>query len=154
MTFNSPRRWLALAMLAAPLAWAGLGEAESSIEGERAHMHAQRSVARSAQYAVHELKMADGSRVRQYVAGNGLVFAVSWTTLYKPDLATLLGSSFPSYSNAAHQAVVQGGMQRQFRHEAADLVVQASGRMNVYRGFAYRPSLTPKGVNLQSVGLG
>ena len=154
MTFSSPRRWLVLALLAAPVAWAGLGEAEGSIEGERAHMHAEHAVNRAAQYVVHELKTADGSRVRQYVSGNGRVFAVSWTTLYKPDLSSLLGSSFPAYSDAAQTAAQRGGIQRQFRHEGTDLVVQSSGHLNVYRGYAYRPSLLPRGLSVQALGQG
>lgn len=154
MTFSSPRRWLLLALLATPLAWAGLGEAEHSIEAERAHLHAQRTVVRSAQYTVHELKMQDGSRVRQYVSGRGRVFAVSWAAFFKPDLASLLGSSFPSYSDAAHAAAQRGGIQRQFHHEGADLMVYSSGHMNVFRGFAFRPSLAPSGITPQTMGLG
>ncbi len=156
MTFNSftsPRRWLGLALLAAPLAWAGLGEAQGSIESERAQWHAQRSVAHAAQYSVHELKMADGSRVLQYVAGNGRVFAVRWNTLYKPDLSSLLGASFTSYSTAAREAASQGGIQRHFRHQSADLVVQSGGHLHVFAGYAYRPSLLPQGLSLQAMGL-
>jgi hypothetical protein len=153
MTFSSPRRWLGLVVLAAPLAWAGLGEAQGSIEGERAQLHAQRSVARAAQFTVHELKMADGSRVIQYVAGHGRVFAVRWNTLYKPDLAALLGSSFSSYNASAREAARHGGIQRQFRHEGDDLVVQSGGHLHVFAGYAYRPSLLPQGLSLQAIGL-
>lgn len=154
MTFNSPRHLLLLLGLVAPLAWAGLGEAEGGIEVERAHMHAQHAVQRAALYSVHELKMQDGSRVRQYVSGSGRVFAVSWSTFFKPDMATLLGTSFPSYSNAEHVALQRRGIQRQFHHEGPDLVVQSTGHMNVYHGFAYRPSLVPAGLPLQTLGLG
>jgi hypothetical protein len=45
-------------------------------------------------------------------------------------------------------------VQRQFQHQGSDLVMQSTGRMNIYSGFAYRPSLLPQGLNPQSIGLG
>lgn len=154
---SSRRQWLcALALMVTPAvsAWAGLGENTSSIDTDRVRMSARHSVARAPQYAVHELTMADGSRVQQYVAGNGRVFAVRWDTLYKPDLSAMLGSSFPDYNNAAHEAAKRGGIQRHFRHEGADLVVQSSGHLHVFSGYAYKRSLLPQGLSLQSIGLG
>lgn len=156
MTFNShPWLW-ALALMATPVAsaWAGLGEGQSSIDTDRVRMSARHSVARVQQYAVHELKTADGSRVQQFVAGDGRVFAVRWTTLYKPDLSTLLGTSFTDYQGAAHQAAQRGGIQRQFHHEGNDLVVQSSGHLQVFSGYAYRRSMLPQGLNPKLIGLG
>jgi hypothetical protein len=135
-------------------AWAGLGENEGAIVGDRMRMRAFHSVARSPQYAVHELKMANGSVVRQYVAGNGRIFEVSWRTLFKPDLSNMLGTSFTSYSVAASEAVQKGGIRRQFHHRGSDLVVQSSGHLNVFTGYAIQPSLVPQGVNLQTLDLG
>ncbi len=154
MTSNSRKRLLWLSLLCAPLAWAGLGENEGTITGDRMRMRAFHSVARTAQFTVHELKGTDGSRVTQYVAGNGRIFALSWHTLYKPDLSSLLGSSFSTYSTAAQAAAQRGGMQRQFLHQGSDLVMQSTGHMGVYSGFAYRPSLLPPGLDLQTLGLG
>jgi hypothetical protein len=155
MTSSSLRRWLALSLLGASPAFAALGEHQSSISVDAEHMHARHALERAtSQYAVHELKMADGSRVRQYVAGDGRIFAVSWHTLYKPNLSTMLGTSFPAYTEAAHEASQRGGIQRQFRHAKGDLVIQASAHMQVYSGFAYKPSLLPLGLNPQSLGLG
>jgi hypothetical protein len=154
MTSSKRGCLLLLAFAAALPAWAGLGQAESSIETDRGRMHARHAVRRAAQFAVHDLQMADGSHLRQYVAGNGLVFAVSWNSLHKPDLSGLLGNAFTSYTGAAQQAARRGGIQRQFRHESQDLVVQASGHLNVFSGYAYRPSLLPRGLNPQSLGLG
>lgn len=154
MTFSSRNGLLALAFFSAPQAWAALGANEGSITGERMHMRALHSVARATAYTLHELKGADGSRVTQYVAGNGQIFAISWHTLYKPDLASLLGSAFATYAKAAQDAAQRGGMQRQFLHQGSDLVMQSTGHMNVYAGFAYRPSLLPPGLNPQTLGLG
>ena len=156
MTFSSRARPWALLLFAVPMAqaWAGLGEAEASIETDRVRMSARHSVERAQQYSVHELKTADGSRVQQYVAGNGKIFAVRWDTLYKPDMSAMLGGSFPDYATAAQVAAKRGGIQRQFRHEGSDLVVQSSGHLHVFSGYAYRRTMLPNGVSAQSLGLG
>jgi hypothetical protein len=145
---------LLLALTAALPAWAGLGESQSSIETDRMRISARHAVTRAPQYTVHDLGMADGSHVQQYVGGNGQVFAVRWNTLHKPDLSGLLGNAFNRYSGAVQQAARRGGIQRQFRHESLDLVVQTSGHLHVYSGYAYRPSLLPPGLSLQTLGLG
>jgi hypothetical protein len=157
MTSSSLRRVLVLALgaaLATPLAWAGLGESEGSIDTARVRMHARHAIEHKAQYTVHELKTADGSRVQQYVANNGLVFAVRWNTQYKPDLSALMGASFPAYAGAAQEAAQRGGIQRHFRHDGSDLVVQSAGHLHVFSGYAYRRSLMPRGLDLRSLGLG
>jgi predicted heme/steroid binding protein len=156
MTSSSFKLLWVLAFLVTPVAsaWGGLGESEGSISGDRMRMRAFHSVVRAPQYSVHELKMTNGSRIRQYVAANGRIFAVSWHTLFKPDLSSMLGSSFPSYSAAVSEAAHLGGIRRQFRHQGSDLVVQSSGHLNVYNGYAIRPSLVPQGLNLQTVDLG
>jgi hypothetical protein len=154
MTSSKRTGCLLWALLAALPAWAGLGEPQSSIATDRARISARHAVARAPQYTVHDLTMADGSRVQQYVAGNGLVFAVRWNTLHKPDLAGLLGNAFASYADAAQLAARRGGIQRQFRHEGGDLVVQANGHLHVFSGYAYRPSLLPQGLTPQTLGWG
>lgn len=133
--------------------FAGLGESENSIHGDQIRMHAHRSDISAAQYSVSVLRGTDGSVVKQYVSANGTVFAVSWHTQYKPDLSSLLGSSFSTYSVAAAQAARRPGIQRHFRHESLDLVVQATAHLNVFSGFAYRQSMLPSGINLQSLAL-
>ena len=46
---------------------------------------------RNPQLQAHEIAMVDGSSIREYVAPNGVVFAVAWSTRFKPDLMSLLG---------------------------------------------------------------
>ena len=153
MTSNK-RAWLWTLALATQSVWAGLGQPQSSIETDRVRISARHALVRTPQYAVHDLGLADGSHVQQYVAGNGQVFAVRWNTLHKPDLSGLLGNAFASYAVAVQRAAQRGGIQRQFRHEEPDLVVQTQGHLHVYSGYAYRPSLLPPGASPQSLGLG
>jgi hypothetical protein len=143
-----------LALLVTPLSWAGLGENEKSIDTARVRMNARHALAHKPQYSLHELKTTDGSRVQQFVASNGLVFAVRWNTQYKPDLSALLGGSFPVYAGAAKQAAQRGGIQRHFRHDGSDLVLQSAGHLHVFSGYAYRRSLMPRGLDPLSLGLG
>jgi hypothetical protein len=133
-------------------AWAALGETQASVEREGTQLGARRSVAAMARYTVQELQMPDGSRVVQYLAGNGLVFALRWNTRSKPDLSVLLGSAFPGYASAAQAAARHGGIQRRFRHDDSDVVVQSSGHLQAYVGYAYRRSLLPPGVSVASLG--
>ena len=161
MTFSSRVRASAAVVLLvmATSIWAkdSLGEIHSSVAGGNAtsvsapvgvrHLMSQRVA-----YSVDEVQMADGSRVHKYLADNGKIFAVSWNTLYKPDLSLLLGTYFSSYADAAKRAAEKGGIQRQFHHDANDLVVQSNGHLHVFSGYAYLRSQFPAGVNPQTLG--
>ena len=140
-------------MLGSTHSFAGLGQDVDSIKVERKRMAARHQVKAAAQYSLHELQSADGSRVRQYVSASGMVFAVSWHTLYKPDLSTLLGPSYPGYASAARLAAQRAGIQRQFRHADLDLVLQSSAHLHVFSGFAFRRSMLPRGLDPHQIGL-
>lgn len=145
---------VALVLLVGPVpSFAGLGQDLDSIQVERKRMAAQHRVQAGAQYSLHELLGADGSRVRQYVSSNGMVFAVSWRTQYKPDLSVLLGASYPGYAAAARIAAQRTGVQRHFQHDDLDLVLQSSAHLHLFSGFAFRRSMLPRGVSPQQMGL-
>lgn len=129
-------------------AWAALGQDERSILHERQHSSAHYSRVARASYSMHDLRSADGSRIRQFVGNQGKVFAVTWSALYKPDLSVLLGDGYSSYSEAAHAAARTSGIQHNFRHQANDLIVQSMGHLHVFTGYAYRPSMVPPGFDL------
>jgi hypothetical protein len=152
-----------LLIIAAPALWAkdGLGEIHSSAAAGNASPAVntnasapgmRRMLAQRSSYSVDEVQMADGSRVRKYLADSGQIFAVTWNTLYKPDLSLLLGTYFSSYAGAARQAAQKGGIQRQFHHETPDLVVQSSGHLHVFSGYAYLRSAFPAGVTARTLG--
>jgi len=148
-------RMIAAMLLLPPVGatYAGLGEAESSIHADQIRMGARHSVSVTPQYLVHDLHASDGTLVRQYVTANGLVFAVTWKSLSKPDFAGFLGLSYPLYAASAQVAARRPGVQRHFRHDGLDLVVQSTAHLNVYSGFAFRRSMLPKGLSLDYVGL-
>jgi hypothetical protein len=134
-------------------AWAGLGDFESSVFADKARMQASHSVAAMPRYSVHDLQNMDGARIRQYVGNDGRVFAVAWNTLYKPDLSRLLGSSYPKFAQSARESTRKAGLQRRFRHEGLDVVVQSSAHLNIFSGYAYRQSMLPADFSPSAIGL-
>ena len=148
-------RMIAAALLLLPpvLSFAGLGEGANSAGLERMGLHARPLVSASPLYSLQEHQGADGSRLRQYVAANGTVFAVSWNTLYKPDLSAMLGTSYPAYAVMARAAARQPGIHRRLRHEDLDLVLQSSAHLHVFSGFAFRRSMFPRGLSPRQMGL-
>ena len=142
-----------LSMLAALPAMAALGETDAGIGHDTERLAAVHQVRPQGNYVVHELQQADGSRIHQYVTSDHRVFAVAWHAQHKPDLSVLLGSSYASSVRGVQAVASQPGVQRHFQHLALDLVVQNSGYLNVFKGYAYRPSLVPPGFSLSANGL-
>ena len=134
-------------------AWAGLGDAEGSVNRDKVRMSARHTVTSVSQYSVHDLVTPEGGRFREYVSASGVVFAVAWHALYKPDLSTILGSSYPAYVQSAKVAAQQGGIKRQFRLTALDLVVHSASHLNVFSGYAYRNSMLPQSFNLPDLSV-
>jgi hypothetical protein len=87
--------------------------------------------------------------VREYVNDNGLVFAVSWSGPFLPDLRNLLGQHFQTFtsesarrSKAGHSRVV---VQQQ------DVTIESMGHMRAYSGRAWVNSLLPPGFNTDDI---
>lgn len=99
----------------------------------------------SAGVQVYERATGDGGVIREYVSADGIVFAVSWNTRFKPRLSELLGRYHEGYAAAASEALKRPGIQRQSVLRAQDLVVNSTSHLNVFSGRAYVPSLVPAG---------
>ena len=95
--------------------------------------------------------------VREFVNGDGVVFAVAWRGPGRPDLRQLLGSAFDTFqakvtapdSNttvASDGAVVHHGrLRRALVVEQRDLFVHSAGHPGAFFGFATLPQQTPPG---------
>jgi hypothetical protein len=95
-----------------------------------------------------------GTLVRAYETTDGQVFAVSWRGPVQPDLSTLLGTYFSTFKKAADEArrVSQVGRRGSPVQMAQDgLVVNASGRMPHFFGYAYVTALVPFGLNIKEI---
>jgi hypothetical protein len=143
---------LALAAVAAVPALAALGGNVASVDSDRAHLKAQlKSVSPGAGFSVHEMQLPSGTLVREYVAADGTVFAVTWHGPTKPDLSATLGTYFQQYVDAAKSSPHGAAARRHFQVRQPDLVVQSNGRMRAYSGRAYVPSLLPPNVSLDEI---
>jgi len=131
---------LSILLMAAP-AWAALGEHVDSVARDAQHLRGEvRQRAREG-YEVHEITAAGGTRVREYAAPSGLVFAVAWDGPRMPDLEALLGGHYAAF----RQAVSASGRRRAaVGLRTGDLVVESGGHMRAFRGRAYLPGLVPR----------
>jgi hypothetical protein len=141
------RRWamaVTLAIVIAPsIACAALGDDVTSVDADRVHMRGAIRITNSERYAVHEIAAASGTVVREYVAPNGTVFALTWSGPWPPDMRQLLGAYFERFSRAAaapHTA------RRPLAIHDGNLVVQFGGRLRAFVGTAYLSDLMPDGV--------
>jgi hypothetical protein len=152
MKSTRSRRWtlslgLLMQALALPL-WAALGGDVSSIEADQLKMKGTLRTTVNQAYTVHEIQTPAGTRVREYVAPTGKVFAVAWHGPRMPDLRQTLGAYFNEYAQApraahpdhVHASVTEPGF-----------VLQSSGHMRAYSGRAYDPQLVPQGVAVTDI---
>jgi hypothetical protein len=150
-----PKRLSALLTISALLftgaAQAVLGGAEDSVQADQIRLHGVHLEHRDWQMATHEIRLGDGSGIKQYVNAAGVVFAVSWRTRLKPDLAALLGTHASGYN--ASSVVPSGIAAAKHRQSVrrSDLVLHQFGRQNAFAGLAYVPSLVPAGVDADAL---
>jgi hypothetical protein len=122
---------------------AALGGPYASIAADSAQLRASIKVTAQSGYEVHALTLPSGTVVREYVTGNGTVFAIAWNGPSQPNLSTLLGTYFADFQNAAKTG--HSGRNR-LDLARSDLVVQAGGHMRAFFGRAYLVAAVPNGV--------
>jgi len=127
---------------------AALGGSVDSVEADRAHLSATLRVTAAESYTVHELQAPSGTRIREYAASSGTVFAVAWNGPSLPDLQQILGTYFGPYVEAA-KAKHRGHGPLLLREPG--LVVHSSGHVRAFSGVAYVPELMPAGVSVQNL---
>jgi hypothetical protein len=135
---------LVVALTGAGPVHACLGGSGDSIDAEAARLKAQTNARQFADYTIRKLS-AEGLTVREYLDADGKVFALVWSAVAPPDLATLLGNYFPRYA-AAVAGLEHPGLQRSLRVADADLVVETSGHLRAYVGRAWLAGRLPASV--------
>jgi hypothetical protein len=143
----------AAALLAGTGAHATLGGDAASVDTDSVRMHVAKGVqvtpATSGSYTVHEATLPTGTVVRQYVSNAGVVFAVTWSGPFKPDLRQLMGTHFDTM--AARQAGHVSAGHPFISQQNSDLVVESGGHQRAFFGRAYLPSAIPAGVTPQDI---
>ena len=135
-----------IAAAAPRVARATLGEPEITVQTDVAKAHASiKSSQEREGYRVHEVALPSGTVMREFVAPNGKVFAISWQGPTRPDLRQALGQYFDSYASAPRAKFAD---RRHVQIQQGDLIVQSSGHMRALSGRAYLLSAVPSGVNI------
>jgi hypothetical protein len=132
-------------------AQAVLGAPMDTVQADQIRFKGARSEIKSGQMTTHEIRLRDGSSIKEYVNAAGMVFAVSWRTRLKPDLEALLGAQFAVHAATVTAASGVAGSKRQQSIRQPNLVVHQAGRMNAFAGLAYVPTLVPEGINADTL---
>lgn len=140
-------------VLAALPTHAVLGGDVATVADDQARLRGARRTAAGASETVrtYEITMADGSSIREFVTPSGVVFAVAWSTRFKPDLEALLGAHATTYATAASEALRLPGIRRHVELRRGDLVVRSTAHLNAYVGTAWLQSLVPQGVGVDAL---
>jgi hypothetical protein len=120
---------------------ATLGGDAASIAVNQQRLAATRRMQKIASGERHDLDLASGTVVHEYVSPAGLVYAIAWSGPRMPDLRELLGGYFAQLSSRAPR----GGHHR-MALVGSDLVVRSSAHRHTFAGRAWVPSLVPPGV--------
>ena len=138
---------VAMLLLVPAISLGALGATEASVEVDRVQFEARRSAQPTQFYTVHELTTPNNI-VREFVAPNGLVFAVTWQGPLLPDLRTLLGRHFEALRGSNR---TRSPAHSKLLLESPDLVIYSEGRLRAFSGRAYLPQLVPAGVALNEL---
>jgi Protein of unknown function (DUF2844) len=128
------------------IALATLGEPETSVQTDAVRALASiKSLQEREGYRVHEIQLASGTVMREFVGTDGKVFAVAWHGPTRPDLRQALGQYFEAFVSAPRAKFAD---RRHVQVQQGDLIVQAGGHMGALSGRAYLVSAVPSGVSI------
>ena len=124
----------------------------TTVDADRVHMQgALMRIVQTGPFALHEIRSASGTMIREYVNSSGTVFAVAWDGPWLPDLRQVLGDHFDRYQAAMQRRQQCPHRARRAGHRRGRVVVQMSGHPRAFTGRAYLPGLLPAGVQLASI---
>ncbi len=107
----------ALLMLLAIPTWASLGDTAASVLNDQAQWKGTLSSVDNGTYAVHEITIPSGARIREYVSPAGAVFGIAWDGQFAPNFQQLLGPYYQQVQQAlAEQKAAQQASEKQGWH--------------------------------------
>ena len=137
-----PCAFFALLFCAQP-ASAALGGDALSIAADQVRLAASTRIVRAELYTMHELEATTGTKVREYLDGEGKVFAVAWQGPFRPNLRELLGSYYETFLKAAGPRVPRGPLNLSL----PGLVIHMSGHQRAFYGRVYVVDRVPQGLS-------
>ena len=114
----------------------------ATIVADQARLHAQLTVSQATGYAIHELAMPSGLRLRHFVGASGKVFAVSWSGGWRPNLRDVMGVHYDDFMAATRGKPMTRGVAR---IETRGMVVVMGGHQRAFFGRVYLTDLVPEG---------
>jgi hypothetical protein len=148
-----------LSLACAPqFAGATLGQGQTTVETDRLNFGAARQPNSNAAvsmraavvraFSVQEMVLGDGTVVREYVNGAGVVFGVAWDGMSIPPLGQLLGDDLLAKTRTAFETVRATRAGRgPVSIETSEVVFHSGGHPQAFFGNAYLPQLMPAGVS-------
>ena len=85
--------------------------------------------------------LATGTHIRQYVSGQGLVFAITWSGPFLPELKVLLGKYFDLMEVESARTPRAG--RSHIAINRREVVINAGGHMRSFEGEAWIPAEMP-----------
>lgn len=102
-------------------------------------------------YTVHESALESGTTIKEYATAAGVVFAAQWRGPVLPELDDLLGAYFVTFRAEAQKSRAAGRRGSPMTVATDTLIVNSTGRMRNFAGWAYAPGLVPADVNIKDV---
>ncbi|MGZ3774319.1 MAG: DUF2844 domain-containing protein [Pseudobdellovibrionaceae bacterium] len=97
-----------------------------------------------AAYSIRETT-DDIRTLKEFVREDGVVFAVSWQGLGRPDFSEIFGDYYSEYSREL-KSQMKGRHRNRMQVNASGIVVTNSGHGSFMQGLAYIPNLLPVGM--------
>jgi hypothetical protein len=129
-------------------AFAALGGAPSTPVPRALSSNAGAAATTPAPFTESTRTLASGTQLHEWVNAAGIVFAISWSGPFLPDLREQLGTHFQALTDAQKQ---DPGSRSRVRVQQADLVIFSGGRMGAFEGRAWIPSLLPAGFDTANI---
>jgi hypothetical protein len=128
---------------------AALGKRAASVADDQKRLGGEvHTLTPAAGFAVHEIRAADGTVVREYVSPAGEVFGVSWRGATRPNLVDLLGDHYADFRDAPR---APGHRRGALVVRTDHLVVEMGGHLRDFHGRAYLPDRLPASVSSDAV---
>jgi hypothetical protein len=134
-----------------PPVWAALGQPAATVEHDRAALNGQLQRGSMRNFSINTITVA-GMEIKEYVAPDGVVFAVVWEGTGVPNLQLLLGDHYEEYREGIETARNRKPRVKEpFRMKSDRLVVEQAGHSRSLWGRAYLPSQLPPGVRPEDI---
>jgi hypothetical protein len=120
--------------------WGGLGDDRILAEAVQ-QLDARRTTGAGTPFTVARYRLPTGTLVHALRDDTGLVFAVSWSGPFLPDLRDLLGPHFNALADQQRRPGPGGNL----LVRSEQLVVMSGGRLGAFAGRAWLPGNLPAG---------